>query len=115
MAGADVPAGAGDSDCGTGAPARRRCAAAPQPAQHCSAAAAALPAAAAEPPPAVETVQADTAERTITVDNGVVRAVFSNRGATLTAWELLTYWGRTASRSISCRTTFPRISRSRFH
>src|SRR5687768_10631746 len=45
------------------------------------------------PPAAVETVQADTAERTITVDNGVVRAVFSNRGATLAAWELLTYMG----------------------
>jgi YidC/Oxa1 family membrane protein insertase len=45
------------------------------------------------PVAAVETVQADTAERTITVDNGVVRAVFSNRGATLAAWELLTYMG----------------------
>jgi len=45
------------------------------------------------PPTAVETVQADTAERTITVDNGVVRAVFSNRGATLSAWELLSYMG----------------------
>src|SRR5688572_26878746 len=48
------------------------------------------------PPPAAETIQtlqADTAERTITVDNGVVRAVFSNRGATLAAWELLNYTG----------------------
>ena len=27
------------------------------------------------------------------MDNGVVRAVFSNRGATLTAWELLSYMG----------------------
>jgi YidC/Oxa1 family membrane protein insertase len=45
------------------------------------------------PPAAVETVQADTAERTITVDNGVVRAVFSNRGATISAWELLNYMG----------------------
>jgi YidC/Oxa1 family membrane protein insertase len=45
------------------------------------------------PPAAVETVQADTAERTITVDNGVVRAVFSNRGATISAWELLDYMG----------------------
>ena len=51
--------------------------------------------AAAPPPPpaAVETVRADTAERTVTVDNGVVRAVFSNRGATLAAWELLNYAG----------------------
>ena len=29
----------------------------------------------------------------MTVDNGAVRAVFSNRGATLAAWELLTYMG----------------------
>jgi YidC/Oxa1 family membrane protein insertase len=43
--------------------------------------------------PAVETLRADTAERTITVDNGVVRAVFSNRGATLVGWELLSYAG----------------------
>src|SRR5687767_1099787 len=42
-------------------------------------------------PQAIETLQADTAERTITVDNGVVRAVFSNRGATLAAWELSNY------------------------
>ena len=40
------------------------------------------------PPVPIETVQADTAERTITVDNGVVRAVFSNRGATISAWAL---------------------------
>ena len=45
------------------------------------------------PPAAVETVRADTAERTITVENGVVRAVFSNRGATIRAWELLSYMG----------------------
>jgi YidC/Oxa1 family membrane protein insertase len=45
------------------------------------------------PPVQVDTVQADTAERTVTIENGVVRAVFSNRGATLTAWELLTYAG----------------------
>jgi YidC/Oxa1 family membrane protein insertase len=45
------------------------------------------------PPASIETVQADTAERTITVDNGVVRAVFSNRGATISAWELLNYMG----------------------
>ena len=56
--------------------------------------ASATPAApAAEPSAAIETVQADTAERTITVENGVVRAVFSNRGATLVAWELLNYMG----------------------
>ena len=57
------------------------------------------------PPAAVETVQADTAERTITVDNGVVRAVFSNRGATLAAWELLNYAGpgRQARRSRAAR------------
>ena len=29
----------------------------------------------------------------MTVDNGVVRAIFSNRGATLVAWELLSYLG----------------------
>ncbi len=45
------------------------------------------------PSPAVDAVRADTAERTVTVDNGVVRAVFSNRGATLAAWELLRYEG----------------------
>ncbi len=45
------------------------------------------------PVPAVETVRADTAERSITVDNGAVRAVFSNRGATLVAWELANYRG----------------------
>jgi YidC/Oxa1 family membrane protein insertase len=44
-------------------------------------------------PETVETLRADTAERTITVDNGVVRAVFSNRGATLAAWELSNYTG----------------------
>ncbi len=47
----------------------------------------------AAPPAVIETVRADTAERTITVDNGVVRAVFSNRGATISAWELLNYMG----------------------
>jgi len=45
------------------------------------------------PEPPVETLQADTAERTITVDNGLVRAVFSNRGATLAAWHLVNYPG----------------------
>jgi YidC/Oxa1 family membrane protein insertase len=48
---------------------------------------------AAEPAAPVETVRADTAERTITVENGVVRAVFSNRGATLVRWELVNYQG----------------------
>ena len=49
------------------------------------------------PPPAaaapVETVRGDTVERTVTVDNGLVRAVFSNRGATLSAWHLAQYQG----------------------
>ena len=44
-------------------------------------------------PDPIETLQADTTERTITLDNGVVRAVFSNRGATLAAWELSNYTG----------------------
>jgi YidC/Oxa1 family membrane protein insertase len=65
----------------------------PAPAPTQSAAPPAPAAAAPEQPAAVEAIQADTAERTITVDNGVVRAVFSNRGATLVAWELLTYLG----------------------
>jgi YidC/Oxa1 family membrane protein insertase len=39
----------------------------------------------------VDTVQADTVERTIVVDNGLVRATFSNRGATLTSWQLTQY------------------------
>lgn len=41
--------------------------------------------------PPVETLLADATEKTITVDNGVVRAVFSNRGATLTSWQLTKY------------------------
>jgi YidC/Oxa1 family membrane protein insertase len=46
-------------------------------------------------PPAapVETVEGDTTQRTVTVDNGLVRATFSNRGATLSAWELAAYQG----------------------
>ena len=56
-----------------------------------AAAPAQAPAAAASQPPAVETLKADSAERSIVVDNGVVRAVFSNRGATLAAWELANY------------------------
>ena len=34
---------------------------------------------------------ADTAEKTVAVDNGVVHAVFSNRGGTLVSWQLATY------------------------
>ena len=51
------------------------------------------PAATPVPAPAapVETLRADTTARTITVDNGLVHAVFSNRGATLSAWELAGY------------------------
>jgi YidC/Oxa1 family membrane protein insertase len=48
------------------------------------------------PPPAVapvDIVRADTAERTIAIENGLVRAVFSNRGATLSAWQLDRYTG----------------------
>ena len=41
--------------------------------------------------PPVDTVLADTAERTIAIDNGVVHAVFSNRGGTLVSWELTQY------------------------
>src|SRR5688572_16961794 len=66
----------------------------PAPVSSAGAAAAPPPVAPpSEPQAAIEAVQADTAERMITVDNGVVRAVFSNRGATLTAWELLSYMG----------------------
>ena len=72
---------------GTQAPAVQP-APAPAPAQ------AATPAVVPSAPVAtVETVKADTAERSVTVENGVVRAVFSNRGATLAAWELLRYAG----------------------
>jgi YidC/Oxa1 family membrane protein insertase len=67
-------------------------AAAPQSAGASSPAPAPTPAEPA-PLPAVAPVKADTAERTITVENGLVRAVFSNRGATLVAWELPTYSG----------------------
>ena len=48
----------------------------------------------ASPPvqtPPVATLTADASERTVAIDNGVVRAVFSNRGATLAAWELANY------------------------
>ena len=53
----------------------------------------ASPALPADAAPAAEVVVGDAAERTVTVENGVVRAVFSNRGATLVAWELLRYLG----------------------
>ena len=52
------------------------------------------PAEVAAPPPAlppVEALVADAAERTVTVENGLVRAAFSNRGATLTNWWLSQY------------------------
>ncbi len=67
----------------------------PPEAQAPAGSAAAEPPAAAMPAPipAVETVKADTAERTVTIDNGVVRAVLSNRGATLASWELPDYRG----------------------
>jgi YidC/Oxa1 family membrane protein insertase len=45
------------------------------------------------PSPAVDAVTGESVERTVTVDNGVVRAVFSNRGATLTSWQLAAYKG----------------------
>jgi YidC/Oxa1 family membrane protein insertase len=53
------------------------------------------PAAAAseEAAPAIATLKSDAVERTITVDNGVVRATFSNRGATLVSWQLTNYQG----------------------
>jgi YidC/Oxa1 family membrane protein insertase len=70
---------------GTAAPAAQQAAPPPAPTPT-----AVTPPAAAE---MIQTLQADSAERTITVDNGVVRAVFSNRGATLAAWELLNYTG----------------------
>jgi YidC/Oxa1 family membrane protein insertase len=43
------------------------------------------------PLPPVETVLADSAEKTVVVQNAVVRAVFSNRGATLVSWQLAKY------------------------
>src|SRR5690349_19113178 len=64
-------------------------AAAPAASNPAAAETAPAPASPAQPTdaaPAAEVVVGDTAERTITVENGVVRAVFSNRGATLVAW-----------------------------
>jgi len=52
-----------------------------------------VPAPTPAPLPAVETLKADTAERTVAVDNGLVHAVFSNRGATLDSWALSGYPG----------------------
>jgi YidC/Oxa1 family membrane protein insertase len=43
------------------------------------------------PLPPVEALLADTVEKTIAIDNGVVHAVFSNRGATLESWQLSKY------------------------
>ena len=67
----------------------------PPPAAASAASAPAEPPASSAPEPAaaIQALRGDTAERRITVDNGVVRAVFSNRGATLAAWELLKYAG----------------------
>ena len=48
---------------------------------------------AAPPPAAPQPIQGDTVERSVAVDNGLVRAVFSNRGATLAAWQLSQYQG----------------------
>jgi YidC/Oxa1 family membrane protein insertase len=45
----------------------------------------------ATPAPPSQPVIGEGAERTIVVDNGVVHAVFSNRGATLLHWELMQY------------------------
>jgi YidC/Oxa1 family membrane protein insertase len=47
--------------------------------------------------PAVETVLADTAERRIAIDNGLVHAVFTNRGGTLVSWQLTQYRGSGAT------------------
>jgi YidC/Oxa1 family membrane protein insertase len=41
----------------------------------------------------VDAVTGESAERIVTVDNGLVRAMFSNRGATLTSWQLADYRG----------------------
>src|SRR5512147_1279294 len=43
--------------------------------------------------PPVEALKADVSERTFTIDNGLVRAVFSNRGGTLSSWQLSHYKG----------------------
>ena len=58
-----------------------------QPAPSAAAPASIQPAA-----PQVETLRADSAEKSVVVDNGLVRAVFSNRGATLTSWLLTQYF-----------------------
>jgi YidC/Oxa1 family membrane protein insertase len=57
-----------------------------QPAPSAAAPASSQPAA-----PQVETLRADSAENSVVVDNGLVRAAFSNRGATLTSWLLTQY------------------------
>src|SRR5262245_58983031 len=45
----------------------------------------------APPPPVMQSVVGDTAVKTGVVDNGVVHAVFTNRGATLAHWQLGRY------------------------
>jgi len=60
----------------------------------------ASPAPAVAPPPAlppVQTLVSSASEKTITVENGLVRAVFSNRGATLISWQLQKYHGPTGA------------------
>src|SRR5213593_2203625 len=54
-------------------------------------AAAPPPASQAAPLPPVETLVADATEKTVTVDNGIVRAMFSNRGGIISRWELTQY------------------------
>jgi YidC/Oxa1 family membrane protein insertase len=51
----------------------------------------AAPVAAVPDLPPVQTVLADSAEKTVALDNGLVHAVFSNRGGTLTSWQLAKY------------------------
>ena len=72
-------------------------------------------AAAAPQLPPVETVLADTAEKTVAVDNGVVRAVFSNRGGTLVSWQLADQYQRltTGRPSIWFRATCRPMRRNR--
>jgi YidC/Oxa1 family membrane protein insertase len=47
--------------------------------------------------PPVETVLADASERKISIDNGLVHAVFSNRGGTLVNWQLTQYRDNTGA------------------
>jgi YidC/Oxa1 family membrane protein insertase len=43
------------------------------------------------PAPPVQPVLGESAEKTVAVDNGLVHAVFSNRGGTLVHWQLMQY------------------------